>query len=64
MDASIFRDFGIHGRVKFQFCGEATNVFNFVNLSAPSSALNSTTFGIITAAGTMRNLQVGGQLLF
>jgi hypothetical protein len=64
-DAAIFRDFGIRGRVKFQFRGEATNVFNFVNLNAPGATLSSTTgFGKITGGGTMRQLQVGGRLLF
>jgi hypothetical protein len=30
-----FRDFAIWERVKFQFRGEATNVFNFVNMGQP-----------------------------
>jgi outer membrane receptor protein involved in Fe transport len=74
VDAAIFRDFTIKERVKFQFRGEATNVFNFVNLGTPGSTLNSpSTFGVIsgtpspttTPAGTgMRVLQVGGRLLF
>jgi outer membrane receptor protein involved in Fe transport len=64
VDASIFRDFTIHGRIKFQFRGEATNVFNMVSLSAPAGTLNSGTFGTITGASAMRVLQVGGRLLF
>jgi outer membrane receptor protein involved in Fe transport len=65
VDASIFRDFSIYDRVKFQFRGEATNVFNFVNLSAPGGTLSSTSsFGIITGASAMRVIQVGGRLLF
>jgi outer membrane receptor protein involved in Fe transport len=64
VDASIFRDFNIYGRVKFQFRGEATNVFNMVSLGGPAGTLNSGTFGTITGASAMRVIQVGGRLLF
>jgi outer membrane receptor protein involved in Fe transport len=65
VDASIFRDFTVYERVKFQFRGEATNVFNFVNLSAPGGTMSSTSsFGIISGASAMRVIQVGGRLLF
>jgi hypothetical protein len=65
VDASLFRDFTIYNRVKFQFRGEATNVFNFVNLGAPGGTLSSTSsFGVISGAGGMRVIQVGGRLLF
>jgi outer membrane receptor protein involved in Fe transport len=65
VDASIFRDFTIYDRVKFQFRGEATNVFNLVNLNAPGGTLTSaSSFGIISGAASMRQLQVGGRILF
>ena len=65
VDASLFRDFSIYSRVKFQFRGEATNVFNFVNLNAPGGTLSSTSsFGVISGGNTMRVIQVGGRLLF
>ena len=65
VDASIFRDFTIYERIKFQFRGEATNVFNLVNLSAPASTMSSTsTFGIINGGAAMRVIQVGGRLVF
>lgn len=71
VDASIFRDFTIYERVKFQFRGEATNVFNMVNLAAPGGTFSSaSSFGIITSgvsfpSGTgMRVIQLGGRLLF
>ncbi len=64
VDASIFRDFTIYDRVKFQFRGEATNVFNMVSLSAPQGTLNSGAFGTISDASPMRFIQLGGCLLF
>ena len=65
VDASIFRDFTIYERVKFQFRGEATNVFNLVNLSAPGATMSSTSsFGIINGGAAMRVIQIGGRLLF
>jgi outer membrane receptor protein involved in Fe transport len=65
VDASLFRDFKIYKQWKFQFRGEATNVFNMVSLNAPGGTLNSaSSFGTITGASPMRILQVGGRLLF
>jgi hypothetical protein len=65
VDASIFRDFTLYERVKFQFRGEATNVFNLVNLSAPGATMSSTaSFGIINGGAAMRVIQLGGRLLF
>jgi hypothetical protein len=71
VDAAIFRDFGIFERVKFQFRGEATNVFNFVNMGNPGAVLNSpSTFGVISAqtltpqGSGMRVIQLGGRILF
>jgi hypothetical protein len=65
VDASLFRDFTIYERVKFQFRGEATNVFNFVNLSAPGGTLTSgSSFGKITGGSAMRVIQVGGRLFY
>jgi outer membrane receptor protein involved in Fe transport len=65
VDASIFRDFGVYERIKFQIRGEATNVFNLTNLGAPSATMNSSTFGQITGSGgSNRVIQVGGRILF
>jgi outer membrane receptor protein involved in Fe transport len=65
IDASLFRDFTIHEGWKFQFRGEATNVFNMVSLGAPGGTMSSTSgFGKITGASGMRVLQVGGRLIF
>ena len=69
IDASIFRDFQITERVKFQIRGESTNVFNLTNLPAPVSNLSATNFGQIIAGisgGSFGNrvIQVGGRTLF
>jgi hypothetical protein len=57
-------NFTIFDRVEFQFRGEATNVFNFVNLSGPGGTMSSTSsFGVISGAASMRVLQVGGRIL-
>ncbi|MES2393981.1 MAG: carboxypeptidase regulatory-like domain-containing protein [Acidobacteriota bacterium] len=69
--ASIFREFPITERIKFQIRGESTNVFNLTNLPNPVSTLSSGSgsFGRINGAinaGTFGNrvLQVGGRILF
>ena len=57
--------------MKFQFRGEATNVFNMVNLAAPGGTFSSpSSFGVISSGASdrsradMRVIQVGGRLLF
>ena len=69
IDASLFRDFTLYERLKFQLRGEATNVFNLTNLPAPTGSLTSGNFGRITgniSGGSFSNrvLQVGGRILF
>jgi outer membrane receptor protein involved in Fe transport len=71
VDASIFRDFTLYRRVRFQFRGEAINVFNFFNPANPGLTLNNaSTAGYITNAvtqgtsGGARVIQIGGRLLW
>jgi hypothetical protein len=65
VDLGILRDFPIYKKVVFELRGEASNVFNFVNLSNPNGAINiSGTTNQITSAGAMREIQVGGRLTF
>ena len=49
MDASIFREFSVSERVKFQLRAEALNVLNHANFNLPDANVNSTTFGYITS---------------
>jgi outer membrane receptor protein involved in Fe transport len=65
VDASLVRTFTLREALRFQLRGEASNVFNLVNLGVPSAAMNSSTFGQITGSGgSQRILQVGGRILF
>ncbi len=65
VDASLFREFGVYERMRFQLRGEVSNVFNLVNLGAPSASMTSSTYGQITGSGgSQRIIQVGGRFLF
>ena len=64
VDMGLFRDFPLNEKVKLQFRGEFTNFFNLVNLNAPNATLTSSTFGQITGAQAMRQLQLGVRLTF
>ena len=65
VDASLFRDFHIFEQARFQLRGEVANVFNLVNLGAPTASTTSGTFGQITGSGgSQRVIQVGGRILF
>jgi Carboxypeptidase regulatory-like domain len=65
IDLGLFHNFKFERGIVFQLRGEATNVFNLVSLSNPTSSLASANYGKITsAAGTQRILQVGGRLTF
>lgn len=68
VDLAISRDFNLSERFRLRFRGEATNVFNMVNLGQPGAAVpsgaTSTTFGVITSANSMRKMQFGVRLTF
>jgi hypothetical protein len=65
IDASLVRSIPIHDQYRFEFRGEAVNVFNLTNLGAPTSAMNSTNFGKITSSGgNNRIIQVSGRFAF
>jgi len=64
IDMGLFRDFVIHERCRLQFRAEFTNFFNLVSLSTPNAALSSTSFGRITTARDMRQLQLGLRIAF
>lgn len=64
VDLGLFRDFRFWEGVTFQLRGEATNVFNLVNLNNPTANLASSLNGKITSASSMRIIQVGARLTF
>ena len=64
MDASIFRNFNITERFKFQLRGEAFSVINTPKWNDPNTDINSANFGFITGAGGARSIQLGAKLIF
>jgi hypothetical protein len=69
VDLAIFRTFKVSERLNIQFRGEAINVFNLVSLNTPSATapvnpLVPGTFGPITTAQTMRQMQLGLRVAF
>jgi hypothetical protein len=64
VDASLFRQFRLRESMKLEFRAEMTNALNLVNLSGPTTNLNSASFGQITTAGGMRQAQVGLRLFW
>jgi hypothetical protein len=64
MDLAISRTFKLNERFRLQFRGEALNVFNMVSLNAPNATAGTATFGQISSAQSMRQLQLGMRLAF
>jgi len=69
MDFSIFKDFPIKERFKFQFRAEMFNIFNHPNFANPANpsglTLGTTSFGSITSTTTdNRDIQFGAKLIF
>jgi hypothetical protein len=69
VDLAIFRTFKLNEHFNMEFRGEALNVFNMVSLNAPNATApaNPTvpgSFGAITGAQTMRQLQLGLRLTY
>jgi hypothetical protein len=66
-DLSLMKNIPIGGGARFQFRAEIFNVFNTVNYANPNASFGSAAFGRITAlatGATMRQIQLGGKLLF
>ena len=64
VDLGLFRTFRLMERLQLQARAEATNGFNFVNLSNPAASLSSSLFGQIRNAREMRQLQLGLRMIF
>jgi hypothetical protein len=73
VDASVFKNFFPEARVHGQFRAECFNLFNHPNFANPTSAVNSGTYGQITATptssgtntqGLSRIFQFGAKVIF
>jgi hypothetical protein len=64
VDVGLFRNFGLAGRRQLQLRVEATNAFNLVNLSNPTTNVRSSTYGQIRSARAMRQIQLGMRFQF
>jgi hypothetical protein len=64
VDLSLAKNFRIREEMKLQFRADMFNALNHVNLGAPSTGIDSSTFGRITGAGGMRSMQVGLRFQF
>ena len=64
LDSAILKDFKFTESMKLQFRAEAFNLFNFVDLNAPSGALNSASFGKVTGAANPRQMSLSLMLKF
>jgi hypothetical protein len=63
-DLSFMKNVPLHGSVRLQVRVEMYNVFNTVNYGNPNASFGSAGFGRITGAGSMRQVQLGGKLMF
>jgi hypothetical protein len=64
VDLAVFREFRIRERFGMEFRVEGTNTFNMVNMNAPNATVGNATFGQISTALAMRQLQLGLRLTF
>jgi hypothetical protein len=64
LDLGLARSFNFFDRVKLELRAEATNSLNHVNFSTPGTNVSGANFGVITGAGTMRQVQLGGRITF
>ena len=61
---SVFKNFPIRERLKFQIRFETFALFNHANFANPSATVNTSAFGNITSATGNRNIQLGAKLQF
>ena len=63
-DLSLMKNIPLGGGVRFQFRAEIFNAFNTVNYGNPNATFGAATFGRISSAGNMRQVQLGGKMIF
>jgi hypothetical protein len=63
-DLAFSKNIPLAGDVHFQLRAEVFNAFNRVNYGNPNASFGAAAFGRITSAGAMRQVQLGGKLIF
>ncbi|MDP9322345.1 MAG: TonB-dependent receptor [Acidobacteriota bacterium] len=63
-DVSLMKNIPLGGAMRFQVRAEIYNLFNNVNYGNPGSTFAAASFGRITSAGSMRQVQLGGKIFF
>jgi hypothetical protein len=64
LDFSLQRNFRIREGMRLQFRGEFFNALNHTNFSVPGRTFGAPGFGIVSAAGPARQIQIGMRLAF
>jgi hypothetical protein len=64
VDLAVSRDFVFRERWDLQLRADAYNAFNMVSMNPPGATVGTATFGVITSASAMRQLQLGVRLTF
>jgi hypothetical protein len=64
VNVSVFKNFPIKERLRFQFRFETFGLFNRTNFGNPNATLNTSAFGSITSASGSRTIQLGAKLHF
>ena len=63
-DLSLLKNFVLAGHTQFQFRADIFNLFNHPNFNNPNVTFATANFGRITSAQRMRQIVLGGKLLF
>jgi hypothetical protein len=63
-DLSFMKNVAVGAEARFQIRVEIFNIFNQVNYGNPNASFGAAAFGTITGAGSMRQVQLGGKLIF
>jgi hypothetical protein len=64
LDFSLLRKFRVTERIHAEFRGEFFNALNHTNLGNPGAGFGAAGFGVISAAGPARQIEVGARILF
>ena len=63
-DLSLMKNIPVGGTAQLQIRAEIFNAFNTVNYNNPGSTFGAASFGRISSAGSMRQVQLGARLSF